>query len=94
MDRVNQACSEAEEIRALFSWNQIPLEIPLSRSHGIEIYHVPIRLFRWWLRFGSLKFEDEDLIRARKDMTRYSWFTALSLVFILGAAAVEFLRKK
>ena len=94
MDQVSQACSEAEEIRALYSWNRAVLDVPLGRRPGIEDYVVPIRLFRWWAQFGSLKLEDADLIRARKDMSRYSWITALSLIFILGSAAIGLFHKK
>jgi hypothetical protein len=93
MDRVNLACSEAEEIRARLSWSWTVLDLPFGRRQGIEVYLVPFLLTRWWLRFGSLKLQDEDLVRARRDLTRYSWIAGLSLVFILGAVALGLFRR-
>lgn len=84
MDRVNLACSEAEEVRALLPWGQPHSEffVP-SRGRG-DAYFLPIFIARWWLRFGSLRMNDEDLIRARKDMKQYAFF-------ILGGIAVVLL---
>ena len=94
LERVNLACSEAEEIRALFSLRQTAFDVPVARRQGIQVYLAPFLLARWWLRFGSLKLEDEDLMRARGDLTRYSWFAALLLACILGAAFIGLFRNK
>jgi hypothetical protein len=94
MDRVNLACSEAEDIRAFYSWHRSVLELPSVRRQGIEIYVVPFLLIRWWVRFGSLKLEDEDLIRAKRDLTRYSWLAALLIVFMLGVVFLGLFGKK
>jgi hypothetical protein len=88
MDRVNLACSEAEDIRALFPWQATALGLASERRQGIDLYLLPFLLARWWVRYGSLKLEDEDLARARKDLTLYSWLVALALAIGLGAIIV------
>jgi hypothetical protein len=94
MDRVNLACSEAEDIRALCSWHRSALDLPFVKRRGVEIYLVPFLLIRWWIRFGSLTIEDEDLMQAKMDLNRYSWLAALSLVFILGVMVFGLFSKK
>ena len=57
----------------------------LARRRGAEYYLVPFLLVRWWVRFGGLKFEDADLLKARRDMTRYVWIlTGLIVVSLAG----------
>lgn len=84
MDRVNQACSEADEIRALLPGGQTDSALfGPSGSRG-DLYLVPILVLRWWYRFGSLRLNDDDLIRARRDMKQYA--LVLALVFAALAA--------
>lgn len=93
MDQVNLACSEADEVRALLPWGHANSELFVpSRSRG-NLYFLPVLIARWWLRFGSLRMDDEDLIRARQDMKRYAFFTvggiAVILLFALWEALVR-----
>lgn len=91
MDRVNLACSEADEIRALLPGGQTDSVIfGPSRSRG-DLYLVPILLLRWWYRFGSLRLNDDDLIRARQDMKQYALVLALvfAVLVALGFYAVR-----
>ena len=86
MDRVNLACSEAEDIRALLPWNQANSGILVpSRSRG-DLYFLPILIARWWLRFGSVRMDDEDLNKARHDMKQITLFTlgGIALVALLA----------
>ena len=83
MDRVNLACSEAEDIRAVFSRDGAALEVLDRRGSSGSLYVVPFLLVRWWVRFGSLRMEDEDLIRARHDMKQYAFFSAVLVVVAL-----------
>src|SRR5438270_13912434 len=73
MDRVNLACSEAQDIRALFLREPSAFDLMASSSGRGEFYMLPVLLIRWWLRFGSLRLEDEDLISDGRDMKKYAW---------------------
>jgi hypothetical protein len=87
MDRINAACSEAEEIRALMGKDPSMLDIGPVRNRGrFELYLVPFLLIRWWIRFGTLKAEDEDLNQARSDLKSYSLYGAVALLAIVGFA--------
>jgi predicted RNA-binding Zn-ribbon protein involved in translation (DUF1610 family) len=76
MDRVNQACNDAEEIRAIMSLPKRGLELAFRQRTAFDVYLVPFLLARWWIRFGSLRFEDEDLAHARQDMKLYAFLLA------------------
>jgi hypothetical protein len=87
MDRVNLACSEAEDVRSLFRREPSAYDI-LSRRRGtIDFYLVPILLIRWWFRFGSLRVDDNDLISARHDMKMYAWYACgvVGIIVLLAA---------
>ncbi len=90
MDQVNLACSEAEDIRAAFPWRRNDPSELLLRRREYEAYLVPFFLIRWWVRFGTLKFEDEDFLRARKDMTRYAWMAAGAITIGLAGLALGY----
>lgn len=92
MDRVNLACSEAEDIRALLSWPKQDFDIALRPGNRYDVYLAPIFLIRWWIRFGSLHVEDEDLIRARKDLKTYSLYAFAVLIIVLFLACLPTLR--
>lgn len=94
MDRVNLACNEAEEIRAYFSWHSAELDTEQAGGRGVEAYLIPILLLRWWVRFGALKFEDEDFLRAKSDMTRYAWYAAGLAALGLFLLALGYFRLK
>jgi hypothetical protein len=90
MDRVNLACSEADEIRALMGKDESMLDIsPVRNRSRLELYLVPFLLIRWWVRFGALKADDEDLNKARGDMKSFALFGAFGLLVILGLAVYE-----
>jgi hypothetical protein len=93
MDRVNQACSDAEEIRYLLSMDTAAGDLALDRRPRGEVYLVPFLLARWWFQFGAIKIEDEDFKRAKRDLTILSWIGALLLVIGLIALAFKFLHK-
>jgi len=86
MDRVNLACSETDDIRAILPGQRPEIVLLRSRSHG-EIYLLPFLLVRWWIRFGTLSFEDDDLVRAKHDMRVYSFYCvgglAILVIFLL-----------
>jgi hypothetical protein len=88
MDRVNLACSEAEDIRALFDREPSEYDM-LSKGRGErpDFYLLPILLIRWWIRFGKLRANDKDLTAAKGDMKTYAFVvfggTALGLLLIL-----------
>lgn len=86
MDRVNLACSEADEIRALLPGGETDSLLFGSSRSGGDIYLVPILLLRWWLRFGSLRLDDDDLIRARRDMQQYTFVLAVVLAALVAFA--------
>jgi hypothetical protein len=86
MDRVNLACSEADEIRAVLPWGRSsPAFVPSTRRG--DIYVLPILIARWWVRFGSLRLDDEDLIRARHDMRQYA-FVAIGGIAVAALLAL------
>ena len=90
MDRVNLACSEADDIRALLPWGQSgPAFVPSSRRG--DTYLLPILIARWWFRFASLRLDDEDLIRARQDMGQYAFITVGALAFVALLALLSFI---
>jgi len=85
MDRVNLACSEADEIRSLMGHDPSMFDIaPVRSRNRIDIYLLPFFLISWWVRFGTLRAQDEDLIRLRNDMKMYSWYGALALAVLVG----------
>jgi hypothetical protein len=88
MDRVNLACSEAEDIRALLPWNHADSGIFVpSRSRGdLYFLFLPILIARWWLCYGSVRMDDEDSIKARHDLKQYALFTVggIALVALLA----------
>jgi hypothetical protein len=86
MDRVNLACSEADEIRALLGNEPADWDITADRRGRIDIYLIPFLLLRWWVRFGSLRANDTDLKAARKDMKLYSWIGLTVLAIVVGLA--------
>ncbi|MGA9069889.1 MAG: hypothetical protein WB424_06535 [Terracidiphilus sp.] len=90
MDRVNLACSDAQDIRTICNWHRKAFSFSVEPRQGLAYYLVPFLLARWWMRFGSLQLEDEDLIRAKKDMSKYSWITAVSLAIFVGLVALGF----
>lgn len=94
MDRVNLACSEADEVRALFSRDRNDLSDLLASRRGSGYYLLPYLLVRWWVRFGSLKFEDEDFLRAKSDMARYGWVAAGIFVLGLAVLALSYFHRK
>jgi hypothetical protein len=94
MDRVNLACSEAEEIRALFWRERDDVDDLLAKRRGSEYYLTPILLVRWWVRFGGLKFEDADLLKARRDMARYVWILTGLVVVGLAGLALAYVDRK
>jgi hypothetical protein len=84
MDRINLACSEADDVRSLLSWEPSELDLIARRRGKIDLYLLPILLLRWWLRFGSLHADDKDLIQARQDMKQYSWYAFIAVAFFLA----------
>lgn len=87
MDRVNAAINEADEIRTLLFGGYRLGDMPMGRR-GYKLYMVPYLIVHWWVRFGSLEFDDEDYFRARTNMTLYACVAVC--LFVLGLAWLIF----
>ena len=95
MDRVNQACSEATDLKAevaatggeVFLFGL--LGSLLMRLWAFAITR-PVMAIRWWIRFGAIRTDDPNFIRAKRDVMRTSGFAAITLLVLLIITLVSF----
>lgn len=91
MGRLNQACSDASNLRSIalaipvFWLTQI---VPFFGMLGLAGFYglavtVPILALRWWVRFGRIQSGDPDWIRAKRTMWIVGILTSLLLCWIL-----------
>jgi len=93
--QVNQACSDASYLKILVgaapTLYLAALFIPFIGFAAILGFRflelaIPFLTVRWWIKFGSLKTDDSDFVRAR----RIVWWTSIgSGVFLVLAVILS-----
>lgn len=93
LERVDRACSEAEEIHSIIEPNEEDCDPLTGKTDDAGLFVSPFLIFRWWYRFGSVRANDEDLICARKYMTKYAlyWGALLGVIMVLCILGITLL---
>lgn len=96
MSKVNQACSDASYLKIMLGVMTAFLGlcfIPIMGLIGVVgfwflTFAVPFMAIRWWVKFGSLRADEEDFRRAKRTAIFVSIGAVVILILRLGIAFI------
>ncbi len=88
--KVNQACSDASYLK-IMAWSVLSafliMFLPIVGIAGLAglwflRFAIPVMLIRWWIKFGKIKSDDPEFVRAK----RTSIYVGLVALLALASA--------
>lgn len=95
LQRVNAACSEVDDIEVWLPGRSQSLLVARGKIAELLLiltFVFPVLEIRWWIRHGSIRSNDPDFVRAKKNVWRYTLISvALWLSFCAFGLYISYL---